>query len=108
MTVPGDLLRRARWADIVSVMTTNENDTSRHVALLIEWNTELALDDDPNPKESAKAYVRTTLDNGWLSKDDDAPVWELVELLGYDRNNMDGLAVYHQIASLIDSYDLNN
>lgn len=90
-------------------MTTNDDSDYRIIQLtagLIEDAAEMTS--IAQPQSIAKAYVHGVLDNGWISSSDDSPVWELVELLGYDRNAMDALAVYHHIARLIDECDYFN
>lgn len=105
----GILLRKEREARRVSPMTTNPDTEYRIIQLvagIIEDSYEKSSIADP--KSLAKAYVRNVLDNGWISSMDDTPVWELIELLGYDRDDMDNLAVYHRIAELIEENDFFN
>lgn len=96
-------------------MTTNHDadrdyEILRRVALLIE--DEVAVNAVPleRAKDVAKEYVRTTLDDGWISSADDVPVWELVELLGYDRtsDDFDPFVVMEDIAARIDDCDFFN
>lgn len=94
-------------ARTVRGMTTDADyEIIRRIALFIE--DEAIEHPGGNPKDKAKAYVRNTLDNGWISDMDDTPVWELVALLGHDRNDMDSLAVFTQIAALIEENDFFN
>lgn len=82
-------------------MTTDENFMIAHrVALLIEDQADNDTD-GRDPRRLATDYVENVLDNGWISDMDDVPVWELVAALGHDRNDMDSLAVFAQIAALI-------
>lgn len=110
--VSHDLLHTRREARSVSGMTTTDDyRVAQLVAGIIE-DTELTAPADApetwNVKEATKLYVQATLDNGYLSSSDDTPVWDLVAELGHDRNDMDSLAVYHQIAALIDENDFFN
>lgn len=87
--------------------TDNENRIIELTAGIIE-DTAIGHEEEPDfeAKAAAKRYVYSVLDNGWVSSSDDTPVWELVELLGHDRNDMDSLRVYHQLAALIDAVNV--
>jgi hypothetical protein len=101
-------------------MTTNNDhadtqyEIARRAALLIE---DQAIADEETsdievkgstPQDRVKLYVQATLDNGYISSMDDTPVWELVELLGFDRDNFDPFAAHEAIARAIDETDLFN
>lgn len=103
------LLQREASSDSVTVMTTNEERDYR-IAQLVAGIIEDTYETSSmaNPKSLAKAYVQNTLDNGWISDHDDCPVWELVELLGYDPRNYDPFVVMAEIGPMIDECDLFN
>lgn len=103
-------LKREASSDSVSVMTTNENDF--RIAQLVVGIIEDSADDanvlETNAKDAAKVYVQAVLDNGWISSMDDTPVWELVDLLGYDPRNYDPFVVMAQVGPMIDECELFN
>lgn len=103
-----ELLHVAPAARRLGGMTTDEEyEITRRIALLIEDEAENDTD-GTDPKKLARDYVENVLDNGWISSGDDTPVWELVALLGYDRDDMDSLAVFHHLSQLIEENDFFN
>lgn len=92
------MLQNARRAARVRSMTTPDDLIRDRVAALVE---DQADNGEPNPRQAAADYVENVLDNGWISSSDDTPVWELVEAMGFDRNDMDVFVVFALIDRLI-------